>query len=231
MAYGSHIGLTVRYHLQDATHSQRSYIENSKFWNNETGIAVPYTESTTFRNITIQNTLTLPPHSEAIHGNIATRNNAYENLNVAGYFVGIVPSRAGSTFITGGVWNNTHDVMLYSAVLEGRNVVITGVPASTTVTTVAETSTWGGPPATTFFAKDTIILNFGQFKNQQLFFAAQRANHIPFPVSRPDMPAQYIGLTNQQLWDRYGVALGGGIAPSNAITVPGISGLLTPPVS
>ena len=227
VGYSSHIGLTVRYHLQNPTHTTRSYIENSKFWNNETGITLPYTENTTIRNVTILNATTLPPHSEGINGNIATKNNIFENLRVAGYFVGIVPARKGSTVINGGSWNNTHDVLIYTAAVEDRKVVITGVPASTKVTTVLETNGWG-PPATTFFVKDTIILNYGPFVNQQLFFNEQKANYIPFPTVRADMPLQYIGLTNQQLWDRFGVALGGGIATSNAVTVPGIIGLVAP---
>jgi hypothetical protein len=30
------------------------------------------------------------------------------------------------------------------------------------------------------------------------------------------------------LWDQYGVALAGGIAPSNAFTVPYVTGLIAP---
>jgi hypothetical protein len=213
--------------LQNPTHSTRSYIENSKFWNNETGITVPYTENTTLRNVTIISAAQ-PQLNTGIIGNIASKNNAFENLKVWGYFVGIEPARKGSTIINGGSWNNTHDVLIYTAAVEDRTVVITGVPASTKVTTVLLTANWGGPPATTFFVKDTIILNYGQFQNQQLFFNEQHANYIPFPTARPDMPSQYIGLTNQQLWNQFGIALGGGVAPSNAVNVSGIIGLVAP---
>jgi hypothetical protein len=172
----------------------------------------------------------LPPGlKEGITGNIDTQNNVYENLNVSGYFAGIVPARRGSTIINGGNWSNTYDVLLYTAAIYDRNVLINNLPATTKIATVYETN-YFGLPGSIFFVKDTITLNFGLFVNQQLYFESQTANYVPFPVSRPDMPAQYIGLTNQQLWNNFGIALGGGIAPWNAFTVPGIVGLIAPRV-
>jgi hypothetical protein len=42
------------------------------------------------------------------------------------------------------------------------------------------------------------------------------------------VPTEYVGLTTQQLWNYYGIAIGGSVAPSNA-TVPSFSnGLLGP---
>jgi hypothetical protein len=36
------------------------------------------------------------------------------------------------------------------------------------------------------------------------------------------------GLTNQQLWDAYGIAVAGAVAPSSATTRNGIGGLVNP---
>jgi hypothetical protein len=47
-------------------------------------------------------------------------------------------------------------------------------------------------------------------------------------VWRYDVPAEYVGLTNQELWDQYNVALGGAVAPPFTYTVPYINGLLAP---
>jgi hypothetical protein len=108
-------------------------------------------------------------------------------------------------------------------------MLITNEPATFKVTTVVNTAAWGFVDATAFFAHDSIVLDYGIFHNQRLYFEAQKANYIPFPVARPDMPSQYIGLTNQQLMNQFGVALGGEIVPATAITYPNVIGLVMPP--
>jgi hypothetical protein len=75
-----------------------------------------------------------------------------------------------------------------------------------------------------FFVKDRVVLNFGPFKSARAYYWRQQADVVPFPVSRPDVPAQYVGLTNRQLWDRFGKALGGEVAPAAVYTVPYIDG-------
>ncbi len=85
---------------------------------------------------------------------------------------------------------------------------------------------WGSYAVDVFFVKDKILLNYGPYVNQQLYFESQKPDFVPFPTARPDANPAYIGLTNQQLWDRYGVALGGKIAPASAVPAAGLVGLL-----
>ncbi len=227
VGYASHFGLQVRYHLQAATNGAHSYVGDSTFWNNDVGVYTPYTENTTIRDIRILSALQAQPHA-GITGNVATRNNTYENLNISGYFIGIEVARQGSTVISGGTFNNAHDILMYTAALNERTVYITGVPATTKITTVYDTATWGTHQVNIFLVKDTVLLNFGPYVNRQLYFVMEQADAIPFPTARPDAPAAYIGLTNQQLWDQFGVALGGGVAPAVLISAPNIIGLITP---
>jgi len=70
------------------------------------------------------------------------------------------------------------------------------------------------------------VLNFGPYHNQRLYYAAQAPSAIPFPKSILNLPNQYVGLTSQQLWNQYRVAVGGAVAPANTITVPSIVGLI-----
>jgi hypothetical protein len=172
-------------------------------------------------------TANVPQPYVGISGNTATKNNVYENLTVSGYFAGIQPARKGSTIIIGGTFNNVQDILINTAVLEDRNILIDGVPANTTIATVVDTNEFGGS-GSTFFVKDRILLNFGPYPNQQLYFATQAASYVPFPALRPDVPSQYIGLTNQQLWNQFGLALGGAILPGNVYTAPGIVGFIAP---
>ncbi|MEX0642042.1 MAG: G8 domain-containing protein, partial [Pirellulales bacterium] len=230
VGYASHTGLLIRYHLEGATPGANSIFDNSKFWNNEVGVNMPYTQHTALRNLTVISGMTPKPYV-AIKGNIDSQNDTYENLTVAGYHIGIELPRQGTNVVNGGTFsNNSTDILIYTAALSDRTTFITAVPAQTKVTTYIDTNGFG-LPVNIFLVKDVIVLNFGTFAYQRLYFAEQQANAIPFPVARPDAPAAYIGLTNQQLWDQFGVALGGAIAPANAFTAPNINGLVAPPGS
>ena len=74
------------------------------------------------------------------------------------------------------------------------------------------------------FVPDIVTLNFGPYQNQRAYFAGQGATSIPFPSLKLALPPGYVGLTNQQLLARFGLAIGGAIRPSNAVAKPGIVG-------
>src|SRR5262249_38839911 len=85
-----------------------------------------------------------------------------------------------------------------------------------------------------FFIPDVVLLDTPQFKGRQLFYQEQTANFVPFDKesTRTDrLPAELIGMTNQQMWKRYGLAFGGAPAPADAVRQPRIHGLLGKPIS
>ncbi len=74
---------------------------------------------------------------------------------------------------------------------------------------------------TTLFNPDVIKLGTVTFKGQQLYYDEQAADFVPFPApanTDPTKglvpPSQLVGLTNQQIFDQYGLAIGGILAPS-----------------
>jgi hypothetical protein len=93
---------------------------------------------------------------------------------------------------------------------------------------------------TTMFNPDIIKLGTVLYNGQQLYYLEQAADFTPFPTSIPsgadpskfgpiaasNIPAEFLDLTEQQLWDKYGLAIGGIVAPASATTAPGIHGLL-----
>jgi hypothetical protein len=79
-----------------------------------------------------------------------------------------------------------------------------------------------------YFGQDIVTLDFGPFANKRLYYTQQAPTGVPFPSPISGLPSAYVGLTNQQLWDQYGVALGGAVAPLGATTVPPILGLIAP---
>jgi hypothetical protein len=49
---------------------------------------------------------------------------------------------------------------------------------------------------------------------------------VPFTSATGGVPANYVGLTNAQLWNRYHVSVGGILAATAAKEVSGVFGLV-----
>ena len=209
IGYASNIGLRIRYHLQHVTDGQNSLVEDSTFWNNGTGVLLIYAENVTLRNDTIV-TATSQPQLVGVHsGPLESDNLLFDNLTISGYTTGIDMPRRGTAVVNGGTFsNNMFDISLRSAAVYDRNVLITNQTGQTKIKTQFDINPVPGISATAFMVKDVILLNFGPFVNQRLYNVSQLASYIPFPIPRSDVPANYVGLTNQQLWTLYGVASG-----------------------
>jgi hypothetical protein len=224
VGYASHIGLTVRYHLEKSTHGQQSVIENSKFWNNSTGVKVHYVERAVLRNLTVtraqNNEYTAGVAQDGITGHIT-----YENLSVSGYYEALQLPRWGNNVVRGGSFNNnTLGITLWTAIFYDRTIVFTGFTTPPLITLLEDLNAIVYSTVDTYFVHDSLILNFGPYVNREFFFAGHKASVVPFPTARPDIPPHYIGLTNQQLWQWYGVALGGKVVPDDAVALPFVTG-------
>ncbi len=85
-----------------------------------------------------------------------------------------------------------------------------------------------------FLLPDEIILNFGPFENEKLYFDAQEADFIPInEVTRCPLDSdgewgcvedEFVGLSNQELLEFMGFSFGRAITPENAISHPMIIG-------
>lgn len=226
--YASSVGLLVRYHLRDVTHGQSSTFEESQFWNNTTGVNLLYTQNTVLRELTV---FRIPDstHTYGVTADTIESNIVYDNLTVSGYHTGIEMPRWGTNVVIGGHFNNTyHDILLPTAVWHDRDVLITGLTGTPKITFFEDLRPIPNNYASLYFVKDRVVLDFGPFADQQVYYWRQQANLVPFPEPRPDVPPAYVGKTNQYLWDNYGMALSGAIAPRNTYTLPYISGGLIP---
>jgi hypothetical protein len=79
-----------------------------------------------------------------------------------------------------------------------------------------------------YFAASQVLLNITGGPQGQLYWNEQAADYVPFASgSAPSWtPSSLIGLTNSQLWSGYGIAWAGYVAPSDAVPVSGLWGLL-----
>jgi hypothetical protein len=223
--YASAVGLLIRYHLQESTHGQASVFQNSQFWNNTLGVGLHYAQNSVLRNLKI---IRIPDgnHTFGIAADLIEGNIVYENLTVSGYHTGIEMPRWGQNVVKGGTFNNTnHDILLPTAAWRDRSVLLTALTGTPRITLVDDVDPIPNSGSSfMFFVKDRVVLDFGPFKSARAYYWRQQADVVPFPVARPDVPAQYVGLTNRQLWDRFGKALGGEVAPAAVYTVPYIAG-------
>jgi Ca2+-binding RTX toxin-like protein len=235
IGYASATGLAVRYQLLNPTHTQKSVLQDSILWNNTTGVNLAYSTQIVLRDMTVAYTPGVWP-AVGIQENSLTRDVTYDNLTVTGYDWGIDVARAGYSIINGGFYDNRDDIVVQTAVGAERYVLITGAIQFGSYTIIGRhhlrmrsNFDWlAGEYSGGLFLPDVVLLNYGPFVNQRAYYPNQLADVVAFPVPQAGLPIQYVGLTNQQLWDQYGVAVGGAVAPPDAYTVWNILGYLGP---
>jgi hypothetical protein len=205
----------------------RSVVDHFTAWNVTDGIVIGYAGK-----ITIQNSsLTANPFAKKLFaiGPIGIQNlGGYSNnvdvsnSNVTGFAVGEWMPSGGQNHTTRGYWDNTtnfemdpdsNDIISFAGPITfGPHSVVNYELAPRLV---------GENPNGNFFPYQILLPD-----GQQLYYANQAANYVPYPVgTRKPAPAAFIGLTNQQLWNQFGLAMGGAVAPVNASYYAGSNGL------
>jgi hypothetical protein len=230
VGYASSTGLGIWYHLRSALDDQQGLFANSTLWNNSQGVNLPYSQHTILRNLTVVRTpsgVSGVDSGIGVNSNLVTRDITYENLAVSGFYRGIYFPRRGFAVVEGGYYDNYVDFLVQTGVAADRLVVLNGPIRMNRLIMDTYFATADGS-ITHIFLQDRVILNFGPYQNQRVYYLLQNADAIPFPAAAPTVPAAYVGLTSQQLWDQFGIAVGGTVAPANAISVPGIVGLIGP---
>ena len=93
---------------------------------------------------------------------------------------------------------------------------------------------------TTLFNPDVIQIGLVSHNGQQVYFYEQAADFTPFPsIAQADkskfgpkaaayVPPGLLNKTNAQLFAQYGLAIGGIVAPANAVPDPLINGIVGP---
>ncbi|MDZ4657792.1 MAG: G8 domain-containing protein [Bythopirellula sp.] len=237
VGYSSGVGLAVWYNLRNANHDAQSIFEDSYFWNNEVGAEVPYSHSTVLRNLTILREFATIGVT-GVKSNSVSKDITYDSLTISGYHLGIEVAKRGYSLINGGTYATRIGISVRPQVEPGRTVLIQGafdmLPLSseilgaytqTDVNLRFEDLAVNGSINHLFY-DSTVILNYGSYQNQRLYFNAQVASTIPFPVAQPHIPTQYVGKTTGQLQSQYGLMLMGEIAPLNVVAIPALGGLL-----
>jgi len=214
ISYDSIEGVNIRYHLEKADHEVRGLVDGLLLWNNETGMNVYYS-----RNLDIQDIMVVSRvrsfDGTGLDHNDASGDLRYRNVFVEGYFTGIDLPRGGNNEIVGGYFRNSNNIAVVSAERE-RTILIRDVVFDPVEGFDAHTNVW---MITRFGARDLwaltpdrITLDYGPFSNARLYFYEQAADFVPFPQFDDEIPDEFVGKSNAQLWDQFGLAVGGAVA-------------------
>lgn len=256
VAFGAEDGFESWFTLLEATHQSRSVIEDFSVRNTNGSAAIftPYTNQMTFKNVTeIGNVAN--PGGIGFNRNTVTRNIIYDHVSVVGYGVGIDAPVNGSNRIVGGTFNNLKNIVIVTANSRDRVVAIDDAdqndPIHFTDNLMQLVNGVATPRVqydvflqtnfnpklndlTRLFNRDVITMGTVSHNGQQLYYFEQGANFVPFNTSSSDGVAAWVptalrNKTNQQIFDQYGLAIGGIVAPASATqSDPRINALIGP---
>ncbi len=233
VGYSSDAGLVVRYNLRGADHSTKSVVSNSVFWNNRVGVDLPYAHNTLLHDLVVL----VDPTTNTVNGvdnNAQTSGIVFHSLRIEGYQRGLHVPHKGINVVVGGSYvSKNANIAIKPADARGLQVLITGQPqfasvAGSTADDIAmvfQTSNAARNPNQVFFDME-VRLRYGPYSNHRLYFKQQDASAIPFPEAITGLPTAYVGLTQAELMDRFGIAVGGEIAPNSVEQEPGMLGLI-----
>ena len=267
-SYGSVLGAQIYYHRtfitieeeqeeQAALRFLPSVVEDMDLWSNANGMLLNYTVDTEFRDLRIVG----PADGSGDTGVNAASNfynrgtHLYDNLIVEGYEVGLALPRSGAIDVNGGYFNNLTDFYINEPRQVGRRLRFSGdlrfgdrrggvVEGERVSRSYFELDPEFAPAADSanehFLLDDQVLLDFGPYQNQQLYFYEQSADHVIFPEApkqlTPDDPGptigdEFIGLNNAAMQDLVGGSFGGAIVPGDAVELERFQGLVGSPVA
>ena len=254
IAYSAGIGLSMYYlhttFFNDIRDYDPAYIASvhSTFqdftaWNiDQQGIQLNFTERVTFKNIRLVNGGE-DANSIGIRANQyrSKTRHIYDNIHIEGFGTGLALPPQGQVTVNGGFLKNGVNLYIPSPGLSFRDMLIHGIRTEPDTRfgnpTEIQMEAFFSPPEDKFMAyfllPDKIILNYGPYNNQRLFFDEQAAGYTPLPEDRDPFTliederfilAEFAEKTNQQLMNQYGMSFGGSLLPTDAVDSPGIIG-------
>jgi hypothetical protein len=243
-AYTAPIGLDVWHNLMSMTDGQ-SYIDGFTAWNIRLlGIKLFYVGHMTIRNATLLGQESTYPGT-GVFSNRFVHDLTVENAYISGFEVGIDAPVLRSTVVRGAYISAVRPFFIEKGHDTIRTVDISGSIIIPTLTaaqlqgrqqhhvymTGAYDFTKGYPVVAGLMHADLVRYAPTGGPSLQLYYLEQLASAVPFLMQSdpPAIPPEYVGKTNAQLWQAYGVAFGGeAIDPATAIVSPFYNGLIRP---
>ena len=245
-AYGVGVGLNVIYlhttYLAGDDDISAEYLDqlHSTFdgltgWNiRHVGLQVDYTARVTFSNVRLhgfgdEDTIGVSANQ---YQNQKTLN--FDNFTVEGFGIGMATPPQGDVTISGTFSNlidfdienpqRTQRTMNFNDIVFGElsGAFDEGLVADRTIFVLTANFEVNDDKHSAFFLlPDRINLNFGDFAGQALYFNEQHPDFVPMPSQPEDSESvmiapEFLGKTNQQLFDEFGLSFGGALLPGDA---------------
>jgi hypothetical protein len=244
IAFASGLGMVVRFHSPPAT---KTLIDACTIWRTRIGVRILYSDNIHLRNLRLIGDgkyaqVGVSQGSEAIGGT------TYENLHVVGWATGIGVSDivAKAQVIQGGYFDNQVNIALALAytrdgsgrVDEIKGPIRFGPDSQRDIALTVNFDAFYSRDPNLLFARHAVILDTPKYPKKQLYFTDQGADHVPLrsestgkfrSAATGHVPKELIGKTNSELWQKYGLAIGGAVAPADSRTERKIDGLLGGP--
>ncbi len=214
-------------------------------WDSRDGILLNYNERLSLRNARVIGIAAPFRHNlgqtAAIGVGVDFNNEAtsgpgfIENVTIEGYEMGFLAPRQGNWTISNLTLKNVTDMMVHEMIEAPRTMPMTNI----TFGSLADTAVAGrdsqrrnivldmhldsfSPDPNFLVYPDTITLD-----GRKIYFDQQRPDFIPYGelfdediIEHSNVPFNrgYLGKSNQQLMDSYGVAFGGEVLPADAVS-------------
>jgi hypothetical protein len=247
IAFASGSGILVRFHSPPVT---RSLIDNCTIWRTRTGVRMLYSDNIHLRNLRLIGGDSKNAQTGVYQGSEAIGGTVYENLHIEGFATGISVSDivAKRQVIDGGYFDNRVNIAIALAytregparVDEIKGPIQFGPPSERDIALAVNFNAFYSRDPNVLFAPNAVQLDTPKYPKKQVYYPEQRSDHVPFktvasgkfrPAASGHVPEELIGKSNQELWQEYGLALAGAVAPADAVTDPKIDGLIGRPVT
>ncbi len=234
VAFASADGFESWFSLLNVKDSRRTIVNGLKVWNvGSNAIFTPYTNQITFSNTEVHGVYSRP-RGVGFARNHVTRSVVYDNVLVYGYEIGIDIPINGNNVINGGAFGNITDILIQTAQDRGRTVDFVDDPDNQLNFLPLTSTQLNGRTRfeikllsnfnpfmldiTDLFNPDVIRMGTVRYNGLQLYYLEQAADFVPFKsaTAAAYVPAELIDKTNQQIYDQYGLAIGGIVAPADA---------------
>ncbi|TWU28101.1 G8 domain-containing protein [Bythopirellula polymerisocia] len=241
VAFASRGGVETWYINRNMT-DRKSNIEDFTAWNvANPGVFLEYTGRIDVNDVVLLGMNI--PDSPAILSNVHSHDITYDNVHIENFDVGIQVDGRGKITIQNGFFKARVALDILEKASPYRTVEILGNPVFASLTTaqlggrtqydyyLSNESRFPYQYEEDLVSHSTVYVNTQQLPSAELYSYLQISNAIPFPssISYGYVRDEWLDLTNQQLWQQFGVAYGGAIAPADSVIVPRIYGLVYQP--
>jgi hypothetical protein len=247
IAFASGVGILVRFHSPPVT---RSLIDNCTIWRTRTGVRMLYSDNIHLRNLRLIGGDSKSAQTGVYQGSEAIGGTIYENLHIEGFATGLSVSDivAKEQVIEGGYFDNRVNIAIALAYTrEGRRrvdeikgAIRFGPSSERDIALAVNFDAFYSRDPNVLFAPNAVHLDTPKYPKKQLYYLDQGADHVPLktvatgkfrPAATGHVPQELIGKTNQELWQKYGLAIAGAVAPADAVTDPKIDALIGAPAT